>query len=711
MPHKNTDPKTAPQGSGFPLTLTCFPSRGAFRKKELTLSRADLAAWIVDQRAESKDSLPWIKLATFGPDKTPKKSLRHNANVRTVTGLEADYDAGTMTPETARDALEKAGVAGLVYTTPSHSADAPRWRVLAPFSGPLPPEAREELMARLNGILGGALDPASFTLSQSYYAGNVEGGTQVETFLVNGQPIDMVNGLAPIYKDGGSVKRERRAASGEGLALQHVREALLSIPNDASVPDAAERLWWLHMGMALHHATGGNKDGLALFHEWSERHPSYNPDETAEVWDSFGGGGKDPRTFATIRAEARRHGWHDLIWQAERAAEIDSEFDSYWTPEELVEAETAATIDELVGDPAAIKAKADLDAITAQARLRFLSPSECEGMPARRYVVKGLLAERDVGCIVGAPGAGKSLLAPFLGYGVARGDRVFGHRTRAGGVLYVAAEDAHGMRGRVTALKDTHGDADAFRLVEGVSDLLNSQVAGQPSPHLAALQKAVKARKPALVVIDTIAMAFPGLEENDARSMGLVVRAARSLTKWGAAVLLIHHDTKDGQQGLPRGHSILNGALDMSLHLKRDGGVVTGRLTKNRNGTTDQTLAFTVKTVTLGEDEDGDPVTTAICEESDGPERAAPKLSASVAAALTIFNELPQPVTDEDWRQAVIDARTVSASDDPDSRRKAYKRAVEDLTRKGIVVFSDGKFALAAGDYEDFTDDMVKGVQ
>jgi len=243
--------------------------------------------------------------------------------------------------------------------------------------------------------------------------------------------------------------------------------------------------------------------------------------------------------------------------------------------------------------------------------------------------------------------------------------------------------------------------------VVGVSDLLNSQVAGKPSPQMAALQKEVKARKPALIVIDTIAMAFPGLEENDARSMGLVVAAARSLTKWGAAVLLIHHDTKDGQQGLPRGHSILNGALDMSLHLKREGGVVTGRLTKNRNGTTDQTLAFTVKTVTLGEDEDGDPITTAVCEESDGPERAAPKLTPSVEAALAIFNDLPQPVTDDAWRQAVIDARTVSASDDPDSRRKAYKRAVEDLTRKGIVVFADGKFVLAAGDGEDFSDDMV----
>lgn len=516
---------------------------------------------------------------------------------------------------------------------------------------------------------------------------------------------DWPEGLHPARPDA----LEGASGEREGLSLTVIREAVMALPNDGDA--FASRDDWLKIVAAVHHETDGSDDGLELVQEWSAQHPTYDEGETESVWQSFHRSEGPVRTFATIRAEARRHGWHDPIWQAERAAEFDSLFDALWTPEELVEAETAATIDELVGDPAAIKAKADMDAITAQAQFRFLSPSDCEGIPARRYVVKGLLAERDVGCIVGAPGAGKSLLAPFLGYGVARGNRVFGHRTRAGGVLYVAAEDAHGMRGRVTALKDTLGDADAFRLVEGVSDLLNSQVAGQPSPHLTALQKAVKARKPALVVIDTIAMAFPGLEENDARSMGLVVRAARSLTKWGAAVLLIHHDTKDGQQGLPRGHSILNGALDMSLHLKRDGGVVTGRLTKNRNGTTDQTLAFTVKTVTLGEDEDGDPITTAICEESDGPERAAPKLSASVAAALAIFNELPQPVTDEDWRQAVIDSRTVSAAPDKDSRRKAYKRAVEDLTRKGIVVFADGKFILAAGDCEDFTDDMVEGAQ
>lgn len=473
------------------------------------------------------------------------------------------------------------------------------------------------------------------------------------------------------------------ATSGErdGLPMHHVKEALMSLPNDGDA--YANRDDWLNIGAALHHETDGSDEGLDLFQEWSGQHPTYDEGDTESVWQSFRRSDGPVRTFATIRSEAESYGWIDL-----------SSLDDVLSADEL------AQIDALIGMPE-----------TPQSRLRFLSPSDCEAMPARRYVVKGLLAERDVGCIVGAPGAGKSLLAPFLGYAVAQGEKVFGHRTRAGGVLYVAAEDGHGMRGRVKALKDTHGDTDAFHIVDGVSDLLNSRVAGKPSQDLGDLLKAVKERKPALVVIDTIAMAFPGLEENDSKSMGLVVAAAQSLTKWGAAVLLIHHDTKDGQQGLPRGHSILNGALDMSLHIKRESGAVIGRLTKNRNGATDQTLAFTVKTVTLGEDEDGDPITTAICEESDGPERAAPKLSPSVAAVLSIFNELPQPVTVEDWRQAVLDAGTASYSDNPESHRKAFKRAEVDLTRKGIVVSADGYYTLAAGDCEDFTDDMVEVAQ
>lgn len=471
-----------------------------------------------------------------------------------------------------------------------------------------------------------------------------------------------------------------------GLPFREIRDALMAVPNDGSNPEADSRDWWLKRLAALHHETDGGEDGLELAHAWSEQHPSYDPDKTDAAWRSFRRG--DGATAATILADARAHGWRGET----ELARLDAAFDEMWTEAEL-DAQTQADIERLVGTPRRDKP-----------RLTLLSPADCETLPARRYVIKGLLAEGDVATIVGAPGAGKSLLAPYLGYAVARGERAFGRRTRQGGVLYVAAEDPLGMRARVKALREELGEAPDFRLVEGVSDLLADK-----SADMKALKLLARDRRPSLIVIDTVALAFPGLEENDAKAMGRVVAVARALTRWGAAVVLIHHDTKDGANGLPRGHSILNGALDANLYLKRDDGIVSGRLTKNRNGSTDEKLAFTVATIPLGEDEDGDTITTAICREADNadlPEKEV-KLSPSAKAALTVFFDVGDgaPVSEDDWREAAISGRKVSSAEDRDSRRRTFKRAVEELTRKNVLVFRDGQFAQGDSPEGWFNDD------
>ncbi|MFN3953396.1 MAG: bifunctional DNA primase/polymerase [Pararhodobacter sp.] len=451
------------------------------------------------------------------------------------------------------------------------------------------------------------------------------------------------------------------------VPLATLRDALHAIPNTEDNPDAHGRDWWLGKGMAVAHATGGSAEGAALWHEWSGIWPGYDADATEAAWQSFRRRDGALRTWATIRTEAERHGWHDL-----RA------FDSIPTADELAE------IDSLIADPPA-------DAPTRpKGRLTFKAPAECGNVAARPYVLKGLLAGGDVAAIVGAPGVGKSLIGPRVAFGVAQGGEVFGMRTRRGRVFYVAAEDEHGMDNRVAALRDEYGDAPDFRLVGGVTSLFPD------SPDLAALRAAVKAERPALIVIDTVAMAFPGLKENEADAMGRVVAAARSLTKWGAAVVLIHHDTKEGG-GLPRGHSILNGALDMSLHLTREGGIVRGRPTKNRNGSADIDVAFTIGTRVVGVDSDGEDVTAAFASDLDAS-AAGPKierLNSSALAALDILARLlegGEPVTESIWRKSCTEGREVSGSDNAKSRATAFTRAVQELTRKDRVEISPSGF-------------------
>ncbi len=428
------------------------------------------------------------------------------------------------------------------------------------------------------------------------------------------------------------------------------------------ITDADDRDTWLKIGMALHAEFNGGDEGFDLWSHWSRHSLKFDERDQRQKWKSFRRSGIGIGTLFEI---AKGCGY---------------ERPSYFSESDF---------DDLPALPEPEKPK--------PSTLTFLTPDDCESAPSRGYLIKGLFAPGDVACIFGAPGAGKSLIAPFLGYMVAQGQEAFQMRTKAGGVFYVAAEDSHGMRGRVKALKQAHGSAQAFRLVEGVSQLLTANPKDR-APDLLALVEAVKAERPALIFIDTLAMAFPGLEENSAEAMGRVVAVSRLLTRWGAAVVLIHHDTKS-EGGTPRGHSLLNGALDVALHVKRDdeAGIIRGKLTKNRNGTCDRDIAFTIATENGGTDEDGEPITLPRCNPLHGAPAKVKRLPASEQAALDLLEREGGTLTEAEFKDALANGREVSASDNPKSRRDVAGRAIKALVQKKRITFNNGTYSMRDG--------------
>lgn len=638
-----------------PIGVTRFDDVAARSQQRDRVSLRDFAESIRRTRAAAKAELPLCKLATFGDVPTPRRSLRHDANLVAIDGIEGDYDAGVVSVDDARARLEAAGLAAVIFTTPSHRPDAPRWRVLCPTSEPMTRDDRAALAERLNAALGGILARESFTASQAFYFGAVGEATHHRVELVEGRAIDRATYIRATAAPSPSPERVAPVDDDDDLFdlmwpepdWERVRAALAAISAD-------DRDDWLRVGMALHAAGRGNAEAFAMWSDWSQRSDKFNARDQRRTWDSFNLGRTNRVEIGSLFDLAKRHGW---------------------------------------------EAKAPAAPATPS-RLRFLSPGDCEATPSRGYVIKGIVAPGDVGCIFGAPGAGKSLISPHLGYAVAQGREAFGMRTKAGRVFYVAAEDPHGMRGRVTALKLRHGDADEFRLVEGVSDLLSDE-----SPDLAALVAAVEGERPRLVFIDTLAMAFPGLEENSAEAMGRVVAVARQLAQHGAAVILVHHDTK-AEGKTPRGHSVLNGALDFAIYVSRDEhGVVSGRLTKNRNGGCERDMAFLIDTRELGIDEDDDPITAALVDELPvRPVKRSQKVSPSAKAAFEVLREkeAQQPdspdndplsaygVSEESWRKACISGRWVSAAEDSANRTRAFRRAARELADKGWTITIDG---------------------
>ena len=112
--------------------------------------------------------------------------------MQVVYGLEGDYDGGLISVDEAISRLESHNIRGAVYTSPSHTPEKPRWRSGTAeqpmFAGAArwPAGAPEWRPGRRAG-------GESFTLSQSYYYGQVDGAPEYRVAVTFDDPDDGVH--------------------------------------------------------------------------------------------------------------------------------------------------------------------------------------------------------------------------------------------------------------------------------------------------------------------------------------------------------------------------------------------------------------------------------------------------------------------------------------------------------------------------------------
>ena len=246
----------------------------------------------------SKATCPLIKLATFGEQRTQAGCIRSEANMLAVTGVEGDYDAGIVSPEAARDMLAMYGITAVIYTSPSHTLEAPRWRVLAPLATSVSVAERRALAGRLNAALGGILAAESYVGAQSFYIGRVS-GVEYECYTVDGAPIDTHGWIEPVYPSttsvtiATSVHPDREATD---ATIRELESALTAIPAD-------DYETWTSVGIAL---SGIGERGFALWSAWSAGSDAHRGDSDLVKWNTFV---PDRTGFASVFARAQRHGW------------------------------------------------------------------------------------------------------------------------------------------------------------------------------------------------------------------------------------------------------------------------------------------------------------------------------------------------------------------------------------------------------------------
>jgi hypothetical protein len=242
--------------------------------------------------------------------------------------------------------------------------------------------------------------------------------------------------------------------------------------------------------------------------------------------------------------------------------------------------------------------------------------------------VQGVLVESSSAVVYGESNAGKTFWANDLALHVAAGMPWNGRRVDQGGVIYCVLEGSGGFANRVCAWRDAvqpagpvyfaarqsglnllDPNADMPRLLETIADA----AASIPVP--------VK-----LIVIDTLARAFAGGNENASEDMGALVLNMTAIQRaTGACVLFIHHSGKDAAKGA-RGHSSLRAALETEIEVvaNEETGLRTATTVKQRELKKGDTFNFTLPKVVLGQNQYGEDVTTCV---------VAPASSEMVAAA------------------------------------------------------------------------------
>ncbi|PZR88372.1 MAG: hypothetical protein DI537_23835 [Stutzerimonas stutzeri] len=380
--------------------------------------------------------------------------------------------------------------------------------------------------------------------------------------------------------------------------------------------------------------------------------------------------------------------------------------------------------------------------------------------PAKQHyewLIKGIIPSREAVLIYGAPQTGKSFETQNLAMHIARGIDFQGHRTKKAGVVYCAFEGGKGFKGRQLAYAKHHeigedDDVDMVVLTRRADLFANDE-------DITALIEEIRhwagvfSTPLGLVVLDTWSAATPGADENAGKDVSRVKeRVMRIVNELNTAVIVVHHKPASG--GRPRGHGSLTGDFETTIDIdwvtqsgtpkdvargpqnavrdedKRPLRAAT--VTKQREGDQGLSWRFVLRQVRIGEDADGDAITSCVstipaglaAEERDAPTSSGPQkttdgrfiLKPNLAAAFralanAIGEKGRQPpshtrapakalaVTLADWRD---EYERIAATEDEDPEKlkervkKARDRASERLILSGFIG-KDGDWVWRTG--------------
>jgi len=331
---------------------------------------------------------------------------------------------------------------------------------------------------------------------------------------------------------------------------------------------------WVQIGMAI------QSEGLpfSLWDEWSSRGSKYNAHEMAGKWKSFTAG--KGRSFGTVVKMAQDAGWRRKV-----------EFKPIQARAEPQATEAANDTGEIITE---LK-----DGLIPYTWAYDITPR----IDANDFV-EGLLGQGQFSVVYGESNCGKTFYMTDIAFHVAMGKKWRDRRVDQGGVVYVALEGSYGLSNRIAAFMQEYKEESRGMPFAVITTQINFL---DPDRNLGNFIETVKhiaaeVGNVRLVVVDTLARAISGGDENSGQDMGLLVHHADQIrAATGAHVCFVHHSGKNKALGA-RGHSSLRAAVDTELEVSRDEGAdfSTVKVVKQRDMEIGEDMYFGLKQVTVG---------------------------------------------------------------------------------------------------------------
>jgi KaiC/GvpD/RAD55 family RecA-like ATPase len=347
-----------------------------------------------------------------------------------------------------------------------------------------------------------------------------------------------------------------------------------------------------------------------------------------------------------------------------------------------------------------------------------------------KELVKGMLPQTGVVFIAGQSGAGKTFIALWLGVCAALGLPFFGNKIREPvGTLLLLGEGAGTIAERLKAMVQSEALKSlalqpqqlpiAWRSFDApFTEGTEIKAVTQAIEEVKSIMLAKYGIRLGLIMIDTMAAAFVLDDENDAGKATKIMQfMLRLAAETNTLVVPVAHYGKNFETGL-RGSSAYTASSDVILAIHADRtavGEVKSRymsVVKSRRYGTGWKCDFTLESVPVGLDEDGDPIWscyvspsiagTGAVQNTSSQKRPTPTLSILLRVFDQLIGSHGQRIIPPNYTTEVLALRReilrtefntyYPAEGDTeekraDNRRKQFKRAIDTAIRDNALLF------------------------